>query len=127
MDIGSTMLLDDSGIEEHLWIVISDPGVNSERVVIVNLESHDSPEKDDSCMLNVGDHPWITHKTCVRYRDARIAKNEDLDRLVASGALKARADASNELLTKIFEGAEKTLHLPLKCAAILKEQGFIEA
>lgn len=126
MNIGDTMLLQDSSIDEHLWVVISDPHADPERVVVVNLTSHDGPEKDDSCVLDVGDHPWITHKTSVRYRDARIATNASLDGLVASGALKSLADATDDLLRKIHTGAEKTLHLPSKCSDVLVKQGLIE-
>jgi hypothetical protein len=71
MDIGDAFLLIDKSIDEHLWVVISKPGDNPDEVVIVNLTSHDSPDKDASCILDAGDHPWIRHRTCVRYMDAR--------------------------------------------------------
>ena len=82
-------------------------------------------EKDGSCILDVGDHPWITHKTSVRYRDARrIAKiDADLELLVTSGSVKKLAPASKQLLDKIFDGAQRTVHLAMKCSMILQEAG----
>lgn len=126
MEIGDTILLQDSTIEEHLWIVISDPGRDADKVVIVNLESCDGPEKDGSCILDRGDHPWIRHKTNVRYRDARITTQANLDHLIKNGALKPQEPATDELLAKIFDGAQKTEHLPTKCRTVLELQGLIE-
>ena len=122
MEIGDALLLEDKSIDEHLWIVISLPQDDPDHVVIVNLTSHDSQEKDGSCVLNIGDHPWIRHATSVRYRDARITRDADLDLLVTDGKLKKLQPASKELLDKIFYGAQKTLHLPMKCANILESR-----
>jgi hypothetical protein len=126
VDIGDAFLLDDRSIDPHLWIVISRPQDNPDEVVIVNLTSHDSPEKDDSCVLGPGDHPWIQHKTSVRYRDARIASESDLDDLVRRGWLIPQAAASDELITKILDGAEISPHLPGKHRRILENQGLLE-
>ena len=126
MEIGDTLLLQDKSIDEHLWVVISQAHVDPDHVVIVNLTSHDDQEKDSSCVLDVEDHPWIKHKTSVRYRDARIAKDAELDLLVKTGALKTLAPASDALIGRILDGAQSTVHLPMKCRAILEAQGLIE-
>ena len=107
-------------------VIISRPEDDPEHVVIVNLTSHGGQENDCSCVLQPGDHSWVRHKTIVRYRDARIAKDAELDKLVASGALKQHDHAPDALLTKILQGAERTLHLPMKCRHILESQGLIE-
>lgn len=126
MEIGDTFLLDDRSIDPHLWVVISDPAADRERVVIVNLTSHDDLSKDSSCLLQVGDHPWVSHETCVRYKDARIVAELQLDALVKRKRLEPREPVSDELLTKILEGAERTEFLPLKCREILRLQGLIQ-
>lgn len=125
MEIGDAFLLDDRSIDPHLWIVISDPAADSERVVIVNLTSHDDPAKDASCILDKGDHPWITHATSVRYKDARLAAESQLDELTRTARLKPQAPVSDAVLSKIFQGAERTELLALKCRTVLVAQGLI--
>ncbi|MEX2120191.1 MAG: hypothetical protein WD847_11405 [Pirellulales bacterium] len=126
MEIGDAFLLEDSKIDPHLWVVISDPGKDDEQVVIVNLTSHDSPEKDDSCILDPGDHPWVRHKTSVRYRDARVASERDLDKLVKKRKLKPQNPVSNETLGKILAGAQMSPHFPLRPRRILQDQDLLE-
>ena len=126
MDIGDAFLLVDKSIDEHLWVVMSDPGANADEVVIVNLTSHDSPDKDASCILDVGDHPWIKHRTSVRYMDARITKESNLDQLVRSGALVPKEPASDQMLRKILTGAQATQFLPARHRRILEDQNLMD-
>jgi len=125
MDIGDAFLLVDKRIDEHLWVVISRPGENPSEVVIVNLTSHDA-DKDDACILDAGDHPWIRHRTCVRYMDARIASEAALDGLIAAGSLRPQARASDDLLGRILAGAQVSAFLPGRHRRILQDQDLIE-
>lgn len=125
VEIGDALLLEDKSIDPHLWIVISDPAIDPDQVVIVNLTSHDDPSKDTSCVLQAGDHPWVTDATCVRYKDARIVPEAQLDELIKNKRLRPQEPVSDEMLTKIFRGAELTELLPLKCRKILQSQGLI--
>lgn len=126
MEIGDAFLLEERSIDPHLWIVISDPAIDAEQVVIVNLTSHDDPAKDASCLLQAGDHLWITHATCVRYKDARVVGEAQLDNLVSKKRLRPQEPVSDDVLTKIFRGAEATSLLPLKCRKILESQCLIQ-
>ena len=65
----------------HLYVVISDPAQNCEEVVIVNFTSY-SPDEEQTCILKAGEHPFIKHKTVVRYKDARITSVRKLQQLV---------------------------------------------
>ena len=78
MVAGTTFLLSAGDI--HLWIIISDPKLDPQNVLIVNLTSL-GPRKEQSCVLKVGDHPWIRHDTCVNYGDSKVST---LDKLVAA-------------------------------------------
>ena len=124
MDIGDAFLLADARIEEHLWIVISLPGSDPETVVIVSLTTL-GDWKDQSCVLRPADHPWIKHETCVSYRDAKCVPESKLDELLKSNQLKPLAAASDELIGKILEGAERTDELPLRCVDVLAKQNLI--
>jgi hypothetical protein len=73
MKAGDTLLIDDPGttLDSHLWIVISDPDVDPEHVVIVNLTSYRA-DKDQACVLDKGDHPYLSHRTCVETGGPRL-------------------------------------------------------
>ncbi len=47
--------------DSHLWVVVSDPFQDSEKVLIVSVASWD-PDKDQSCILQIGDHPLLPGK-----------------------------------------------------------------
>ena len=130
MDIGDTFLLRNQEIDEHLYIVISDPGIDPSQVVIVSLTSYDNFQheiyKDGSCILHPDDHPWILHQTCVSYRDGRSVSKDQLDALLEAGHLQMREPVGKEVLERIHEGAEKTDELPNKCRTILASQMVIE-
>lgn len=63
-----------SGIK-HLYVVISNPSLDHNNVVIVNLSTWQEGE-DDACFLSAeewgGKYPFIEHDSYVRYRSARL-------------------------------------------------------
>jgi len=130
MEIGDTFIARDPRVDDHLQIVISDPAQDPARVVLVSLTSYDQfaheMYKDASCLLYPADHPWIEHATCVSYRDGRVVSDEHLDDAVAKGLLEKLEPVRDDVLKRIFEGAERTDELPNKCRQILEEEGFIE-
>jgi hypothetical protein len=123
VEIGDAFLLTERDLEPHLWFVVSLPQENPE-VVIVNLTTH-SQSKDQSCILDVGDHPWIKHKSCISYRDAKLVSEEKLDFLVRQGHLSPQAAIADAVITKILIGAEITDEMPMKCQKVLIDQGLI--
>jgi hypothetical protein len=125
VEIGQTFLLQDKGTDSHLWVVISTPQQNPEEVVIVNLTSWDKL-KDQSCVLGPEDHAWISHKTCVRYQDAKCVAESKLDELFAAGLLARHDDATDDLLRKVLLGAGTTEALPNKCRRVLIDQILID-
>ena len=53
MEAGDTFYLPDKAADEHLWIVISDPGKNPDRVLLVSMTSYDV-DKEDVCLIDAG-------------------------------------------------------------------------
>ena len=109
---------------EHLYVVISDPRKDSLEVVLVSFTTRDTGV-DESCSVYKGDHPRITHDSCVDYRRARILTEGQIDHAVASGKARQVEPVSQELLDAIWRGAIETKFLPGKCDGILRRQGFI--
>ena len=60
METGDTLIIPIPGVnlDSHLWIVISNPIADPERIVLVNFTKYRA-DKDQACVLNVGDHEFI--------------------------------------------------------------------
>ncbi len=123
MEAGSTFLLTQA--DKHLWVILSEPKKNSEVVLLVSvttLRTH----KDQSCVITRGEHPFITHDSCVFYEDARDASLTQLYALKDAGLLCMRESFSDGLLARVREGARITGELKLKYLQLLEDQNLIE-
>ena len=112
------------GRQSHLWIVVSDPQVDRAVVVIANMTTDDGI--DPSCILDAGDHPFVKHRTRIRYDMARILSDTDLERYVASNAIRLHERVSAEILERIRQGAASSPFIPFGCKQVLIDQGLIE-
>jgi hypothetical protein len=123
---GDTFTLHDRNVDEHLWVVISDPLSDpSDPVVIVNLTSR-TADKDPTCIVNPGEHPFVTHPTVVNYRDAKAVSNTDLEHLLGLNHLHSHEPLSPVVLSRIREGAARSKFIREGCRKILAKQGLIE-
>lgn len=120
--VGTCFLLDAD--QSHLRVLISSPDADCENIVIVNITSWDE-SKDQSCILNKGDHPWIVKKSIVYYQKAFLGKLAELKAAKNSGLLKIKDNMEHGVLLRIWEGANNTQMLPRGCKKILKEHGHI--
>lgn len=110
--------------DDHLWIILSDPSVDPDQVVIVNFTTHTVEEEQD-CVVQKGEHPFVKHKTAVRYRDAKIVSSSVLAKLLKAHQLKSHKPLSHNLLQRVRAGASKSDFLPEGCRQVLDEQGFL--
>ena len=122
MDAGATFLL--VAVDIHLWKIISDPLIDPENVLIVNLTSL-TPDKDQSYILRQGDHPWIKHDTCVNYQDSQITTLKKLNAARDAKALILNEPLDPVVLKKIRDDSWKSARMPLEHADILINQGLI--
>ncbi len=111
--------------EKHVWMIISDPARDPAKVLMVNFTSH-APHLDQACLVNPGEHPFITTQTLINYARAKLVANAAADALKASGRLDVLAPLSVELLQKIRTGAMQSITLPLEFADILVAQELVE-
>ena len=127
MEAGSTFLLSEEhqDIDKHLWVVLSDPTKNDREVLIVSLTTH-KPHKDQACIVDPGEHPWVTHKTCVAYDFARTLSLEQLKELRYSGSIQLNEPVSKALLARIRQSAGNSVRLKMKYADLLIDQGLLE-
>lgn len=128
LEIGNTFVKQAGTIPSHLYIIISDPSANPERVVVVNLTSWRKTAvglNDASCIVNKGEHKFIKSKSYIYYRKAICASLENLQKAIDGGAITLRENCSDALLNKILEGAAKSQFTPIGIIGVLKEQELI--
>lgn len=90
---------------EHLWCVISIPNADG-IVVLVNFTSHE-PGCDESCVIEVGEHPFVKQKTVIDYNLAQVftpAHQRDFLRNAQTFA-----GLSDDLIDKIQAGTDSDL------------------
>ncbi len=114
----------DSGIE-HLHVIISDPEINHESVVVVPLTTSDG-WAEETCVLYAGCHPAIVHDTCVDYRRADLVSAIKLDTALTNRQIRKSAPISSEILKDILAGANETRFLPGRCDKVLSAQKLID-
>ena len=123
LSAGDTFITISKSIRDHLWIVISDPSVDSEKVLIVNLTTW-KEEKDQSCILEEGEHPFISHKSVISYADAQDTSIENLTAVQDSNQIVLRKPVDDAILTRIRDGLWRSPHSKQGHKAILNEQGY---
>ena len=122
MKAGDTFLAE---IDRHLWVVLSDPDKDPERVLLVSITTI-TPTKDQACILPRGCHPWVTHDSCVAYGEARVCRMEDLTTLKNAGKLQPHDPLKPWLLQHIRESAADSTTMAEGDFDILLEQGLVE-
>lgn len=112
-------------VEEHFWVVVSDTSAHPKEVVIVNGTSR-KPGRETTCLLEVGDHPWVCRSTCVAYSFARVTTLLELRDGLYSGALEKSPDPlPAHVLARIRDCSGNSPFLPDRIADILIAQGII--
>ena len=92
-----------SSTRPHLYIVITDPDPIG-NLVIVNVTSQ-GQSKDQSCVLNPGDHPFITRESVINYAEAIITNENTIQNGARGGVVQFDAAVTPKVLSKIQAGA----------------------
>lgn len=125
MQAGDTFLLQDKSIDSHLWVVVSDPALDAESVLIVNLTTH-NVDKEGVCLVERSEHPFVRHRSDVNYRDSKVVRASDLTAMLATGHLMEQEPVSTKLLHRIREGAARSMWIPQGHRKVLIDQSLIE-
>jgi hypothetical protein len=94
----------------HLFFVISDPQKHNGNFVIVNITG-DEFLAGKECILEVGDHPWITKKSFVAFGEAleiTPASKTKLQALFTAKKITAQPGLKPEVLARIIEAGKKS-------------------
>ena len=87
---------------EHLWVVATNPDEN-ELVAVVNITTLRGA-KDQTVVLQRGEHLFIKHDSCVNYSRAEIFEVEKLQEHFVSGRAKLQSDMTPSLTALVLGG-----------------------
>jgi hypothetical protein len=97
----------------HLHIVCTEPCSKGQQL-LVSVTTWTNSLCDDACILDVGDHPFIRHKSWVMYRKARLELADDLDNGVAIGVLVPHQPVADAVFERIVAGICASRSSPYK-------------
>ncbi len=127
MNAGDTFFIQQVGklYDSHLWMVLSDPALDANQVLIVSLTTW-GKDDDPACVLNVGDHPFVRQKSFIKYSHAKVVPDQQLEEFRARGQLQVQAPLSAGALKHARDGAAESRFMALGHADILIDQGLID-
>ena len=112
--------------EEHRWVILSDPKAYPDAVLIVNLTSW-RKDKEQTCIIERGEHECIVKRSCVYYEGATITTLRDLFNAMDGGVLKLeRQLMPADVLKRIRDGVVLSDNVPTGVEELLRQQGLIK-
>jgi len=126
LSAGDTFLVADQHGTHHLYIVLSDPKLDPDHIVLVPVTSWED-YKDDTCILDESDikgAPFLTHNSCIDYQESLLTSETRLAALVAARRAKPHKPVSPALVEKIRSRAAESRRIPNKCLMILESQNL---
>lgn len=119
MGEGQTFLSEEvktkTGDKRHLMIVVEEK--DGEYLIVPATtwnEKLPAGIQDDSCILNVGDHSFIKHKSWLDFRFAQAKPSIEILQGLLNGLLIRKEDLKPELLAYIQARTESSDRLPSK-------------
>lgn len=108
-----------SGRANHLSIICCDPvyypRTLTDSVLIVNISTvSNMPHVDHTCILSVGEHPFIHHDSFVFYNKADIYSVNSLVDNVTNGNFVCHEPCSEAVFAKILSGFDVSKSLSYK-------------
>ena len=117
MQCGDTLLNPAPGFgNTHLWVIVTEP---DPLCIIVSLTTLRF-SRDQTVVLNVGDHPFIRHETAVLYSDARIVDVSLLEAEVKAGTAQIHKSCPSATLKLIQDGITASPHTARKVETFYK-------
>jgi hypothetical protein len=94
-------------------------------VLFVSITSYDVT-KEDVCLLDVADHPFVKHKSCIAYGSAKDAPLAALLGLLSAGQLRISEPVSAGLLERIRRGVSLSRDIKQKYIDLMLEQDMLD-
>jgi hypothetical protein len=114
----------------HYYFVISDPSVDPESVIVVNMTTFRGfASEDASCIVAEGEHSAIRHKSWIKYEKAEVVSLRVLNQRYKVNAITEvfSEKCPPALVQRMIDGAAASNLTPKKVLLVLEKQGLFEA
>jgi hypothetical protein len=103
---------------KHLFILLTDPHADEAGKYFVLMVSLSTLKRgvphDPTCILYLGDHPFVKHESYVVYQKARLEDADKVLRGVKSGQLVPQDPMDGAVFARICKGLESSRLTPAK-------------
>jgi hypothetical protein len=104
---------------KHLFILLTDPYKNNNMddswILMVSLSTiRTGVPHDPTCILYVGDHPFIKHESYVFYQKARLENADKILRGIKSGQLIPQDPIDRSVFARVCKGLQESRLTPPK-------------
>ena len=126
MRAGYTFKLSRKSADIHLWVIVSDPSLDPDRVLFVSMTSSIPGVTEDVCLIQKGEHPFVRRRTCIAYDKACVSSLDALEVFERAGKVLLNKPVSTVLLARIRAGASLSKRILLEHLEILEEQQLLD-
>lgn len=90
--------------------------------MLANISSRPCPS-GEVLEVRAGEHPFVSHTSYLRFAEVRVTDREGLEKLLATGKLRASHDLTPDLLRRIQDALTASKVVPMEAGRILRAQG----
>lgn len=115
---GGTLFIASGPSGDHLFVVVYDPrridgrGKSDQLLIIPFCSVESNANHDPACLVQQGEHSFISHESYMDYRNARVEPVSHVASLVGSGTFSVHDPVSENLLNKIRQGCGVSKRIP---------------
>lgn len=96
----------------HLFVIVSDKCPLNTHMLVSISRIKEGVYHDPSCVIEPGEHPFITERSFVAYHMARTLPSANLTKCVDGWVYRQKEDISPDLLKRIQDGILKSPEIP---------------
>lgn len=114
---------------KHLFVLLTHGLGEEEEVLMLSLSTlNPSIRCDDSCVIEPGEHPFVSRRSYVRYDKPRLVRKAAILRAVETGVFFPHQSVSDALYARICEGLLRSpFAAPATKAFLLWHQNLVSS
>jgi len=111
----ATLLMPSGPGEEglHLYCAVTNPCDQNQCLLVTFSSIKEGRFHDPACVVDVGEHPFVTKPSFIEYRLSRIISCEHVAKCVAGWVFTPKVDVSDDLLLRLQTGIEASDFTPM--------------
>jgi hypothetical protein len=96
----------------HLHVIVTDSCANGQHLLVSISTLKENQFFDDACLVDEGEHDFITARSFVYYRKARLDRTTHIVKCVNGGLFRPREPTSESLFERICQGINASRFIP---------------